>query len=73
MTDPVIHIPSSTHEAFKAACRAKRVRMRDVADQLISGWITKTAVKKPKTDAPPQTNIIDPYMAPPFWAGRNGG
>ena len=70
MIDPVIHISRSTHEALKVACRTKGVRMRDVADRLISDWVAKTVGKKPPTKPPPKTNTTDPYTRPPFWAGR---
>lgn len=72
MIDPVVHISRSTHEAFRTACGAKGVRMRDVADRLISDWVAKAVGKKPQTKPPPKTNTVDPYTAPPFWTGRNG-
>lgn len=72
----MVHIPSSTHEAFKAACRANGLRMRDIADRLILCWIESTARKPVRPTPPPvstKTNTVDPYTAPPFWADRNGG
>ena len=70
--DPVVHISTATHEAFKVACRDQGVRMRDITDRLISGWIANTVVKKTQTQPSPQTNAVDPYTAPPFWAKRKG-
>lgn len=72
MINRVIHIPESTHELFKAACRDRGLRMRDVTDLLIRQWLEPLKVKKPQTNPPPKTNTTDPYTAPPFWAGRNG-
>lgn len=75
MTNRVVHIPSSTHEAFKASCRANGFRMRDVADRLILNWIATTAPKPVRPTPPPESpeiGTVDAYMRPPFWAGRNG-
>lgn len=80
MTDPVIHIPSLTHKAFKVECRSRGLRMRDVTAELISKWIVDSTRGNPPrklaplpTRCPAKSTTIDAYMAPPFWAGRNGG
>ena len=71
----IIHLHPETHRRFKAECKRRGLKMRDVVDHLILDWLAHrdglTPVEKKPVqrldETPPPA--ADPFTLPPFWAG----
>ena len=69
MSKRIVHLSDATHAAFKAKCRAKGVRMTDVANRLIREWLGSDKTKLIETEEEKESTV-KPWSEPPFWATR---